>query len=226
DDRRDHQGVDPHGRVHPRDRAHARPHDRRRAGPGARCRSDDARRTRRVMAEQHGNSARAVLAALFANLGIAVMKFVAFLVTGSSAIVPESIHSVADTGNQSLLLLGRKRSDRPADDRHPFGYAPVQYFYSFIVAFVLFTLGGLFSVYEGIDKLRHPHQVEDLWIAIVVLAGAAMMEGFSFRTAVREANHVRAPGESWRSFIHHTKSPDLPVVVLEDFAALIGLGLA
>src|SRR5438105_6325638 len=112
------------------------------------------------MAEQQGHggdSRRAIIAAFLANLGIAVMKFVAFVFTRSSSLLSESIHSVADTGNQGLLLLGRRRAARPADDRHPFGYGPVQYFYSFIVGFVLFTFGGVFSIYEGTDKLRHPH---------------------------------------------------------------------
>jgi len=141
-------------------------------------------------------------------------------------MLSESVHSVADTGNQALLLLGRKRASRPADDRRPFGYGPVQYFYSFIVACVRFTLGGVFSIYEGIDKLRHEHAVESVWWAIVVLLGAMAMEGLSFRTGMQEANHVRPAGESWWQFIRHTKSPDLPVVLLEDTAALIGLVMA
>jgi cation diffusion facilitator family transporter len=125
-----------------------------------------------------------------------------------------------------LLLFGRKRANRPADDRHPFGYAPVRYFYSFIVAFVLFSLGGVFSIFEGIEKLRNPHETESLWIAILVLAGAFVLESFSLRTARAEANELRLEGESWWQFIRQTKSPDLPVVLLEDFAALIGLVLA
>jgi cation diffusion facilitator family transporter len=174
----------------------------------------------------HGDSPRAVIAALLANLGIAVLKFGAFLVTASSSMLSEAIHSVADTGNQLLLLLGRRRAARPPDDQHPFGYAPVRYFYSFIVAFVLFSLGGVFSIFEGVEKITHPHQVEDLWIAVVVLFGAGIMEAFSFRTARAEANVIRPAGESWWQFIRHTKSPDLPVVLLEDAAALVGLGLA
>src|SRR4051812_45161784 len=134
----------------------------------------------------HGDSPRAVIAALLANLGIAVLKFGAFVITASSSMLSEAIHSLADTGNQLLLLLGRKRANRPADERHPFGYAPVRYFYSFIVAFVLFSLGGVFSIFEGIEKLRHPHQTEDLWIAILVLLGAFVMEAFSLRTARAE----------------------------------------
>jgi cation diffusion facilitator family transporter len=154
------------------------------------------------------------------------MKFIAFALTASSSMLSEAIHSLADTGNQLLLLFGRHRARRPADDRHPFGYGPVRYFYSFIVAFVLFSLGGVFSIFEGIDKIVHPHEVEDIWVAVLVLLGAAILEAFSFRTAIGEANHVRPAGESWWQFIRRTKSPDLPVVLLEDFAALIGLGLA
>jgi cation diffusion facilitator family transporter len=172
------------------------------------------------------DSTRAVIAAFFANIGIAIMKFVAFVFTGSSSMLSEAIHSVADTGNQLLLLFGRKRASRPPDERHPFGYAPVRYFYSFIVAFVLFSLGGVFSIFEGVDKLRNPHELEDIWWAVVVLLGAAVLEGFSLRTARQEANAVRPAGESWWQFIRQTKSPDLPVVLLEDLAALVGLAFA
>jgi len=178
------------------------------------------------MAEHHGDSKRAVIAAFLANLGIAFMKFVAYGFTQSSSMLSEAIHSLADTGNQGLLLLGRRRADRPPDERHPFGYGPVRYFYSFIVAFVLFTLGGLFSIYEGIDKIRNPHELENLWWAAAVLAGSAVMEGLSIRTGAREANHVRPEGETWWQFIRQTKSPDLPVVLLEDLAALVGLVFA
>jgi cation diffusion facilitator family transporter len=154
------------------------------------------------------------------------MKFIAFALTASSAMLSEAIHSLADTGNQLLLLFGRHRARRPADELHPFGYGPVRYFYSFIVAFVLFSLGGVFSIFEGVEKIVHPHEVEDIWVAVVVLVGAAILEAFSFRTAIRESNHVRPAGESWWQFIRHTKSPELPVVLLEDFGALIGLAFA
>ncbi len=178
------------------------------------------------MSEEHGDSKRAIIAAFFANIGIAVLKFAAFLFTGSSSMLSESIHSLADTGNQGLLLLGRRRADRPADERHPFGYGPVRYFYAFIVAFVLFSLGGIFSIYEGIDKLRHPHEVEGLVWAVAVLVGAMVLETLSLRTARRESDEVRPEGESWWGFIRHTKSPELPVVLLEDTAALVGLAIA
>jgi cation diffusion facilitator family transporter len=176
-------------------------------------------------AQQH-DSRRAIVAALAANLGIAVLKFAAFLVTQSSSMLSESIHSVADTGNQGLLLIGRARARRPADEQHPFGYGTLRYFYAFVVAFVLFSLGGVFSIYEGVDKLRHPHELESAVWAIAVLLGSMAMEGFSFRTAIRESNAVRPAGESWWQFIRHTKNPDLPVVLLEDSAALVGLLIA
>ena len=176
-------------------------------------------------AEAH-ESKRAVIAAFLANLGIAVLKFVAFLVTNSSSMLSESIHSLADTGNQGLLLLGRRRARRPADEKHQFGYGSVRYFYGFVVAFVLFSLGGVFSVFEGVEKLLHPHEIESAQWAIGVLIGSMVMEGFSFRTGIHEANEVRPAGESWWGFIRHTKSPDLPVVLLEDLAALIGLVVA
>jgi cation diffusion facilitator family transporter len=171
-------------------------------------------------------SKRAILAAFAANLGIAVMKFVAFVFTNSSSMLSESIHSLADTANQGLLLLGRRRSQRPPDESHPFGYGSLRYFYAFIVAFVLFSFGGVFSIFEGIEKLREPHSINDVGWAIAVLLGAMVLEGLSFRTARAEANEVRLPGESWWQFIRHTKNPDLPVLLLEDTAALVGLACA
>jgi cation diffusion facilitator family transporter len=178
------------------------------------------------MPSERHDSRRAIVAALAANLGIAILKFVAFVVTHSSSMLSESIHSVADTGNQGLLLIGRARARRPADEQHPFGYGSLRYFYAFIVAFVLFSLGGVFSIYEGVDKLRHPHELESAVWAIGVLLGSMVMEGLSFRTALGEAGEVRPAGESWWQFIRHTKSPDLPVVLLEDSAALVGLVIA
>jgi cation diffusion facilitator family transporter len=171
-------------------------------------------------------SKRAVIAALLANLGIAVLKFAAFLVTNSSSMLSEAIHSVADTGNQGLLLIGRVRARRPPDERHPFGYGPVRYFYAFVVAFVLFFVGGVFSVFEGVEKLLHPHQIESAGWAIGVLLGSMVMEGISFRTGLHEADEIRPSGESWWQFIRRTKHPELPVVLLEDSAALLGLVFA
>jgi cation diffusion facilitator family transporter len=178
------------------------------------------------MPSEQPDSRRAIVAALAANLGIATLKFVAFLVTKSSSMLSESIHSVADTGNQGLLLIGRARARRPADEQHPFGYGSLRYFYAFVVAFVLFSLGGVFSIFEGVDKLRHPHELESAVWAVGVLLGAMVLEGLSLRTAIGEANPVRPAGESWWQFIRHTKSPDLPVVLLEDAAALSGLVIA
>ena len=168
---------------------------------------------------------RAVLAALAANLGIAIVKFIAFLVSGSSSLLAESVHSVADTGNQVLLLIGRGRSDRPASEEHPFGFGRERYFYGFVVAVMLFTVGAAFSIYEGVHKILNPEPIHDSLIAFIVLAVSAVLEGFSLRTAIQEANHVRG-GRSWGTFIRRTKTPELPVVLLEDTAALIGLGLA
>jgi cation diffusion facilitator family transporter len=170
-------------------------------------------------------SRRAIIAAFLANLGIAVMKFVGWIFTGSASLLAEAVHSLADTGNQALLLFGGKRAAREATPEHPFGYGRERYFWSFIVALVLFLLGGAFAIYEGIAKLRHPHEPESLGWAIGILLGAIVLEGFSFRTAVREANHVRGNSQ-WFPFLRRTKSPELPVVLLEDSGALVGLMFA
>jgi cation diffusion facilitator family transporter len=168
---------------------------------------------------------RAVIAAFAANLGIAVIKFVAFLLTGSASMLAESVHSVADTGNQVLLFVGRGRSIRPASDEHPFGFGRERYFYGFVVSVMLFTVGAAFSVYEGVHKIRYPEAVRSPQIAFGVLALSAVLEGFSLRTGIREANQVRGD-RSWGTFIRRTKAPELPVVLLEDMAALIGLAFA
>jgi cation diffusion facilitator family transporter len=171
-------------------------------------------------------SPRAIVAALAANIGIAILKFLAFLLTSSASMLAESIHSLADSGNQALLLLGRKRSERSPDELHPFGYGRDRYIYAFIVSIVLFSVGGLFALYEGYHKVREPHPLESwAWVPIVVLLGAIAMEGFSFRTAIVESRKVM--GDSgWWEFIRRARSPELPVVLLEDFAALIGLMFA
>ncbi|WP_119728689.1 cation diffusion facilitator family transporter [Thermomonospora amylolytica] len=168
---------------------------------------------------------KAIVAALAANLGIAASKFLAFLFTGSSSMLAESIHSVADSGNQALLLVGRKRSQRARTPQHPFGYGRERYFYAFVVAVVLFTVGAVFSLYEGIHKIMEPHHVESPAWAFGVLIAAIIMETFSFRTAIVESNHVRGD-KSWWQFIRHAKAPELPVVLLEDLGALVGLILA
>lgn len=168
---------------------------------------------------------RAIIAALLANLAIAISKFVAAFFTLSSAMLAEGVHSLADTGNQGLLLLGGRKSRRAPDAKHPFGYGRERFVYAFIVSIILFSVGGVFSLYEGVNKLQHPHELEYAWVAIGVLVFAIIAESFSFRTAIREANHVRGH-QNWVEFIRHAKSPELPVVLLEDFAALIGLILA
>ena len=169
---------------------------------------------------------RAVVAAFAANLGIAVIKFVAFLLTGSASMLAESVHSVADTGNEVLLFVGRGRSIRPASDEHPFGFGRERYFYGFVVSVMLFTVGAAFSVYEG--AAQDPatrRRCARLSIAFGVLALSAVLEGFSLRTGIREANQVRGD-RNWGTFIRRTKAPELPVVLLEDMAALIGLAFA
>jgi cation diffusion facilitator family transporter len=168
---------------------------------------------------------RAVFAALGANLGIAVTKFVAFAITGSASMLAEGVHSVADSGNQILLLRGRNRSVRARTEEHPFGFGRERYFYAFVVAVVLFTVGALFSSYEGIHKITHPEPVKDPVVAFVVLGIAVVMESLSLRTALRESSEARN-GAGWLAFIRRAKAPELPAILLEDMAALAGLVLA
>ncbi len=168
---------------------------------------------------------RAVLAALGANAGIAVAKLVGFLLTGSSSMLAESVHSLADTTNQGLLLLGRRTSKRRATKEHPFGYGRVRYFYAFVVALLLFSLGAVFALYEGVHKVIDPHPLSHPLVAIVILLLAVGLEGFSFRTAIGEAKHLKGDATWWR-FIRDAKTPELPVVLAEDTGALIGLVFA
>jgi cation diffusion facilitator family transporter len=162
---------------------------------------------------------------MLANAGIAVAKFVAFVVTGSASMLAESIHSVADTANQGLLLLGGRRAARVADDEHQFGYGRERYFWAFVVAMVLFALGGVFSIVEGIEKITEPHAIESVGWAIGVLIFALVLETLSFRTARQEADKVRGE-RGWWQFIRSSRSPELPVVLLEDTGALVGLVFA
>ena len=165
---------------------------------------------------------RAIIAAFLANLGIAIAKFFAFAITGSASMLAEAIHSVADTGNQGLLFLGGKRSRKAPTDEHPFGFGTERYFWAFIVALVLFTLGSLFALYEGVQKLINPHELDSPIVAFTVLGIAIVAEGLSLRTAHHEATPSRQ-GRTWWKFIRTTKSPELPVVLLEDSGALVGL---
>ncbi|TDD51470.1 cation diffusion facilitator family transporter [Saccharopolyspora elongata] len=172
-----------------------------------------------------GGGTKAILAALAANAGIAVAKFGGFLFTGSSSMLAEAVHSVADTSNQGLLLLGQKTSQRKPTPEHPFGYGRDRYFYSFVVALLLFSLGSVFALYEGIHKIQHPEPLHSAWVAVVILLIAIGLETFSFITAIRESKAIK--GElTWWQFIRQAKTPELPVVLLEDLGALIGLVLA
>jgi cation diffusion facilitator family transporter len=165
----------------------------------------------------------AILAALAANVGIALTKFVAFLLTGSSSLLAESIHSLADSGNQLLLLIGGKRARRRATAEHPFGYGRERYVYAFIVSVVLFSVGGLFALYEAWHKFHDPHGIDSWqWVPIVVLVASIGLEGFSLRTAIHESRPAKG-ARSWVAFIRTAKAPELPVVLLEDFGALLGL---
>jgi cation diffusion facilitator family transporter len=172
-----------------------------------------------------GSGTRAIIAALAANAGIAVAKFVGFLFTGSSSMLAESVHSLADTSNQGLLLLGKKRAQREATPEHPFGYGRDRFFYSFVVALLLFTLGAVFSLYEGVHKVLEPAPITSPIVAIVILGVAVLLESYSFRTAIHESRDLKGDRSWWR-FIREATEPELPVVLLEDFGALIGLVLA
>jgi cation diffusion facilitator family transporter len=189
--------------------------------------SEEGQMPQRRQSEAHagGHGTTAVIAALLANLGIAVAKFVGYLVTGASSMLAEALHSVADSGNQAMLLAGGRLARRQADPSHPFGYGRVRYFAAFLVAVVLFTLGSLFSLYEGYQKLRHPHALESPAVALAILAVGLVLEGLSLRTAVRAAEPLRGR-QSWWSFIRTTKQPELAVVLLEDTAAELGLSVA
>ena len=167
-------------------------------------------------------SKKAIIAAFLANLAIAIAKLVGFFLTGAASMLAEAVHSGADASNQGLLFLGGARARKSATPEHPFGYGRERYFWSFVVALVLFTLGGLFALYEGIEKLRHPHEIESVTVAFVILGIAIVVEAVSFRTAIIESKHVKGK-ESWWQFVRRSKSPELPVVLLEDLGAMVGL---
>ncbi len=172
-----------------------------------------------------GGGTKAIIAALLANAGIAVAKFIGYFVTGSSSMLAEAVHSVADTSNQGLLLIGQQRSRREATQEHPFGYGRDRYFYSFVVALLLFSLGSVFALYEGIHKLGSHEPLTSPLVAVVILAVAIVLESLSFRTAIRESRPFKGDG-TWWQFIRQAKTPELPVVLLEDAGALCGLTLA
>lgn len=172
-----------------------------------------------------GGGTKAIIAALLANAGIALAKFIGYLVTGSSSMLAEAVHSVADTSNQGLLLLGQRRARREATQQHPFGYGRDRYFYSFIVALLLFSLGSVFALYEGFHKLESDESLTSPLVAIVILVVAIVLESLSFRTAIRESRPLKGDG-TWWQFIRQSKTPELPVVLLEDAGALVGLFLA
>ncbi|MFB7845260.1 cation diffusion facilitator family transporter [Microbacterium sp. NPDC056052] len=168
---------------------------------------------------------KAILAAFLANLGIALAKLVAWLLSGSASMLAEAIHSVADSGNQLLLMLGGRKAKRRADREHPFGYGRERFVYAFVVSIILFSVGGLFAIYEGVQKIIEPHELDRTWwwLPLAVLLVSIALESFSLRTAIKESNEVRPKGQSWVSFIRRAKAPELPVVLLEDTGALAGL---
>ncbi|MDO3299826.1 cation diffusion facilitator family transporter [Mycobacteroides abscessus subsp. massiliense] len=172
-----------------------------------------------------GGSKRAIIAALAANAGIAAAKFIGFAITGSSSMLAESVHSIADTSNQGLLLYGQRAASKEADRLHPFGYGRSRFFYSFVVALVLFTLGSVFALYEGYHKIHAPEHLQSPIVAIVILGVAIALEGYSFRTAFVESKPLKG-GASWWQFIRNSRNPELPVVLLEDTGALLGLAFA
>lgn len=172
-----------------------------------------------------GGGKKAIVAAMAANGGIAVAKFVGAGITGSASMLAEAIHSVADTCNQGLLLFGQRQAAQEADDLHQFGYGRNRYFYSFVVALVLFTLGSLYALYEGVHKIQHPEELSSPIVAIGILGFAILLETFSFITAIKESRPLKGDASWWR-FIRNSRHPELPVVLLEDAGALIGLILA
>ena len=168
---------------------------------------------------------RTIVTALIANFTIAIAKFFGFVITSSSAMLAEAVHSLADTSNQALLLLGKKRSKKSPTAERPIGFGRERFFWAFVVSLVLFSLGSMYAVYEGIEMIRHPHEIESLWWALAILLFAMVMEAYAFQTAVKESRLYKG-GHSWKSFIRRSRIPELPVVLLEDFGALMGLVFA
>src|SRR3954453_3135474 len=177
------------------------------------------------MAGDGHESGGAIAAAFAANMGIAVTKFVGFIITGSTSLLAESIHSVADSSNQGLLFLGGRQATQAPDELHQFGHGGVRYFWAFVVAVVLFSLGGLFSVYEGYHKIHDPHEIDSPAVAIGILGVAFVFEALALRPAIRHATPARGK-RSWPAYIRESRSPELPVLLLEDSGALLGLTCA
>lgn len=173
----------------------------------------------------HEGGTKAIIAAFLANLGIAAAKLVGFVFTGSASMLAEAIHSAADTTNQGLLMLGRRKANKPATPEHPFGYGRERFFWSFVVALVIFSFGSMFALFEGVEKLKEPHELEAVGWAIGILLFAIVLELYSFKTAIAESQHYKGDN-SWWAFIRHSKVPELPVLLLEDFGALVGLVFA
>ena len=168
---------------------------------------------------------RTIVTALIANFTISIAKFFGFVITSSSAMLAEAVHSLADTSNQALLLLGKKRSKKLPSAQRPFGFGRERFFWAFVVSLVLFSLGSMYAVYEGIEKIRHPHEIDSLWWALAIFLFAMVMEAYAFQTAVKESRFYKGD-HSWKSFIRRSRIPELPVVLLEDFGALMGLVFA
>lgn len=177
------------------------------------------------MSSAHANPTKAILVALSANFAIFVAKLVAAIITGSGAMMAEAVHSLADCGNQGLLLLGIRQTKRPPSDEFPLGWGRALYFWSFLVAILLFSVGGMFSVYEGIHKFRHPEPLQWPWLALGVLVFGMVVEGISMRGCLHEVNKVRGDQNLWTWF-RQTRSSELLVIFGEDLAALVGLGVA
>lgn len=173
----------------------------------------------------HEGGLKAIIAAFLANLGIAIAKLVGFVFTGSASLLAEAIHSAADTTNQGLLMVGRRKANKPATPEHPFGYGRERFFWSFVVALVIFSFGAMFALFEGIEKVKEPHELDSVGWAVGILLFAIVLESYSFRTAIQESKHFKGD-ESWWKFIRHAKVPELPVLLLEDFGALVGLVFA
>ena len=173
----------------------------------------------------HNSSAKAILYAFIANLGIAIAKLGAAFYTGSGSLLAESIHSFADCGNQVLLFIGLKQADKPADEKHPLGYGKVIYFWSFIVAILLFSMGGLYSIYEGWHKLHNPEVLKHVWVALLVLAFGVVLESFSLLGALKEIKKIRK-GKTLSTWFKNTRNAELVVILGEDTGAILGLIIA